>query len=136
MSAEAMRTQRRAFLRGAGVTMALPWLESIPVWGAESGGARVAAEAPVRFAAMFSGSGFHAGKWWAKGSGSEMELGSVLEPLNGHREKLLFISGLYNEEALKGNIHSSQTGNLLSGAQLAANGEIRSGTSIDQVLSK
>jgi len=24
---------RRAFLRGAGVTMALPWLESIRVWG-------------------------------------------------------------------------------------------------------
>ena len=127
---------RRTFLRGVGVSMAIPWLESIPVWGAESGGARVASEAPVRFAAMFSGSGFHAGKWWAKGSGSEMELGSVLEPLNGHREKLLFISGLYNEEALKGNIHSSQTGNLLSGAPLASGGEIRSGTSIDQVLAQ
>ena len=104
---------RRTFLRGVGVSMAIPWLESIPVWGAESGGARVASEAPVRFAAMFSGSGFHAGKWWAKGGGSEMELGSVLEPLNGHREKLLFINGLYNEEALKGNIHSSQTFTVL-----------------------
>src|SRR6185312_4631116 len=43
---------------------------------------------------------------------------------------------LYNEEALKGNIHSSQTGNLLSGAPLASGGEIRSGTSIDQVLAQ
>ena len=43
---------------------------------------------------MFSGSGFHAEKWWAKGSGREMELGNVLEPLNGHREKLLVIRGL------------------------------------------
>src|SRR5262249_25685479 len=50
------------------------------------------------------------------------------------REKMLFIKGLYNEEALKGNIHSSQTGNLLSGAPLASGGEIRSGTSIDQVI--
>ena len=24
---------RRAVLRGLGVTMALPWLESLPVWG-------------------------------------------------------------------------------------------------------
>src|SRR5262249_46556212 len=44
--------------------------------------------------------------------------------------------GLFNAEALKGNIHSSQTGNLLSGAPLAAGGEIRSGTSIDQVLAQ
>jgi hypothetical protein len=35
---------------------------------------------------------------------------------------------------MKGNIHSSQTGNLLSGAPLAAGGEIRSGTSFDQLL--
>jgi len=26
---------RRAMLRGLGVTMALPWLESLPVWGDE-----------------------------------------------------------------------------------------------------
>jgi hypothetical protein len=37
---------------------------------------------------------------------------------------------------LKGNIHSSQTGNLLSGAPLASGGEIRSGTSIDQLLAQ
>jgi hypothetical protein len=46
------------------------------------------------------------------------------------------VRGLYNEEAQKGNIHSSQTGNLLSGAPLASGGEIRSGTSIDQLLAQ
>jgi hypothetical protein len=63
-----------------------------------------------------------------------MELGKVLAPLTDFREKMLFVRGLYNAEALKGNIHSSQTGNLLSGAPLASGGEIRSGTSIDQLL--
>ena len=29
------QSSRRTFLRGVGVTMALPWLESVPVWGAE-----------------------------------------------------------------------------------------------------
>ena len=29
---------RRAVLRGVGVCMALPWLESIPAWGAEKSG--------------------------------------------------------------------------------------------------
>ena len=62
-----------------------------------------------------------------------MELGKVLAPLTDFREKMLFIRGLYNAEALKGNIHSSQTGNLLSGAPLASGGEIRSGTSFDQL---
>ena len=49
---------------------------------------------------------------------------------------MLFIQGLFNAEAMKGNIHSSQTGNLLSGAPLAAGGEIRSGTSVDQLLAQ
>jgi hypothetical protein len=46
------------------------------------------------------------------------------------------VRGLFNAEALKGNIHSSQTGNLLSGAPLASGGEIRSGTSVDQLLAQ
>jgi hypothetical protein len=60
----------------------------------------------------------------------------VLAPLAKYREKMLFIRGLFNEQALKGNIHSSQTGNLLSGAPLASGGEIHSGTSIDQLLAQ
>lgn len=128
---------RRTLLRGLGVTMALPWLESLPVWGddaaeKESGGST----APVRFACLFSGNGFHSKEWWAKGSGKDMEFGEVLKPLQDLRNKTMFIRGLYNEEALKGNIHSSQTGNLLSGAPLASGGEIRSGTSIDQVIAQ
>jgi hypothetical protein len=125
---------RRHFLRGVGVSMALPWLESLPVWGDEVKSPNAASEAPVRFAALFSGNGFHSKEWWAKGEGERMELGKVLAPLAGYRRKMLFVRGLYNEEALKGNIHSSQTGNLLSGAPLAAGGEIRSGRSIDQLL--
>jgi hypothetical protein len=123
-------------LRGLGVSMALPWMESMRVWGQEAGTTAVAGEAPVRMSVLFSGNGFHKDHWWARGAGKDMELGKVLEPLNDYREKLLFIQGLYNEEALKGNIHSSQTGNLLSGAPLEAGGGIRSGTSIDQLLAQ
>ena len=127
---------RRAMLRGLGVSMALPWLESVRVWGDEPAGRGASSQPPLRFACLFSGNGFHSKEWWARGAGRDMELGKVLEPLEAHREKLLFIRGLYNEEAQKGNIHSSQTGNLLSGAPLASGGAIRSGTSIDQVLAQ
>jgi hypothetical protein len=127
---------RRTFLRGVGVSMALPWMESLPVWGDATKPSGPASQAPVRLAILFSGNGFHSKEWWAKGSGKQMQLGKVLTPLADFREKMLVIRGLFNAEALKGNIHSSQTGNLLSGAPLASGGEIRSGTSIDQLVAQ
>jgi hypothetical protein len=114
--------------------MALPWLESMPVWGDTPGAA--GSQAPVRLGVLFAGNGFHSKEWWAQGEGAAMKLGKVLTPLSDLRRKMLFVRGLYNEEALKGNIHSSQTGNLLSGAPLASGGEIRSGTSFDQLLAQ
>lgn len=127
---------RRSFLRGLGVTMALPWLESTTVWGDEIQTRVDGSEPPVRLAVIFSGNGFHSQEWWAKGTGENMEVGRVLQPLHKHRQKLTFISGLYHEEARKGNIHSSQTGNVLSGAPISSGGEIRSGTSFDQLLAQ
>src|SRR5262245_54267617 len=115
---------RRAMLRGLGVSMALPWFESVRVWGDESAGQQRGSDAPVRLGVLFSGNGFHSKEWWAKGEGDSLEFGQVLAPLTDFRQRTLFVSGLYNAEALKGNIHSSQTGNLLSGAPLAAGGEI------------
>ncbi|MBP6784548.1 MAG: DUF1552 domain-containing protein, partial [Verrucomicrobiales bacterium] len=85
---------------------------------------------------LFSGNGFHSKEWWAKGEGKAMELGRVLAPLHDFRDKMLFVRGLYHEEARKGNIHSSQTGNLLSGAPIASGGEIKSGTSFDQLVAQ
>lgn len=125
---------RRTWLRGLGVSMALPWMESLRVWGQDA--APGMNEPPVRLAIFFSGNGYHGGEWWAKENNGSLELGRVLAPLNEFRDSTLFIKGLYNAEALKGNIHSSQTGNLLSGAPLAAGGDIRSGTSVDQVLAQ
>jgi hypothetical protein len=116
--------------------MALPWMESLNVWGDEQRSSDPASEAPVRLAVLFAGNGFHTKEWWARGEGAQMELGKVLQPLSDVREKMLFIRGLFNAEAQKGNIHSSQTGNLLSGAPLASGGEIRSGTSFDQLLAQ
>ena len=127
---------RRTMLRGLGVTMALPWMESMRVWGDTKKVAKQASEAPVRMGILFAGCGFHSKEWWAKGEGKAMELGKVLAPLKDFREKMVFIRGLYNKEALKGNIHSSQTGNLLSGAPLASGGRIQSGTSVDQYVAK
>ena len=130
------RFSRRAFLRGTGVLMALPWLESFNVWGDEPRTNKPASDAPVRLCVTFSGNGFHSKEWWAKGEGRAMELGRVLAPLADFRERMIFVRGLFHAEARKGNIHSSQTGNMLSGAPIASGGEIRSGTSFDQHLAQ
>ena len=130
------KLSRRTILRGLGVSMALPWMESLPAWSNETSAKKPAGQAPTRMAILFAGCGFHRHEWWAKGTGADMKLGKVLHPLNDFRDRLVFIQGLYNSEALKGNIHSSQTGNLLSGAPLSSGGIIRSGTSIDQVVAQ
>ncbi len=131
--------QRRTFLRGLGVSMALPWMESLPTLAGEvaagsSAAGSSAAGPPVRFACLFAGNGFTSGEWRASGEGAGMELGKVLLPLLPHREKLTFIRGLHNATA--GGGHQASTGGLLSGAQVAGGGVIRSGISCDQVVAQ
>jgi len=66
------RMSRRAVLRGVGVTMALPWLESLPVFGAapaattEGAITGMAGEFPKRFAAVFMGNGINGNHWWPR----------------------------------------------------------------------
>ncbi len=135
MKSDRERIDRRTMLRGAGVAMALPWLESLPVWGAErtSGGADPQA-LPRRFAALFMGNGINPDHWWAKGSGSSMELSKSLQPLAPFRSRLNVITGLFNKQATGVGIHPGQTGNILSGAALQKGAVLKGGVSMDQVL--
>jgi hypothetical protein len=121
---------RRVLLKGLGVSVALPWLESAAVLGAPA----AAKAAPKRFACLFIGDGISPPHWWAKGTGAQMELGSSLEPLAPFREKLNVINGLFNKEGDGG--HARCTGNILSGAALQRGRTIRGGVSMDQLLAK
>lgn len=127
---------RRTLLHGAGVAMALPWLESIPVWGADesSSGDATTESFPKRFAVLFMACGVNPDHWWAKGAGSDMELGKSLEPLEPIKKKVNVISGLFNKNSTGVGIHPGQTGNILSGASLQKGAELRGGISVDQVL--
>lgn len=125
---------RRTLLRGAGVAVAVPWLESIPVWGESEVSAEPASQPPQRFAAVFMACGVNAEHWWARGNGAEMELGKSLQSLEPLKHKLNFISGLFNKNATGVGIHPGQTGNILSGASLQKGAELRGGISVDQLL--
>src|SRR5258707_5532004 len=122
---------RRTFLIGAGLTMVLPWLESIPIWGATT-----AEVAPKRFAVMFMGNGINGNHWWAKGSGEDLKLSKTFEPLEPLKKKMNVINGLLNKPAVGMGIHPGQTGNLLSGMPLQKGAIVKAGISMDQVLAK
>jgi hypothetical protein len=133
MNSQPHKISRRTFLTGVGVTVGLPWLESLPVWGSESASGTPPA-APRRFAALFMGNGINPKHWWAKGSGAGMRLSKSLEPLLPLRPRLNVVSGLFNKAATGVGIHPGQTGNILSGARLQKGAVLRGGVSMDQVL--
>ncbi|MEQ9406576.1 MAG: DUF1552 domain-containing protein [Fuerstiella sp.] len=124
---------RRRLLYGTGVAMGLPWLESIPVFGEESA-TDSSLSFPKRFAVQFMACGIHPDHWWAKGSGSDMELSKSLTPMEPLKTKMNVIQGLFNQNATGVGIHPGQTGNILSGASLQKGAELRGGISVDQVL--
>jgi hypothetical protein len=128
---------RRAILRGAGVTMALPFLESF----AEMSMARAATTPgpvvfPKRFGVVFLGCGVNEDHWSSEGSGADMKLGKSLQPLDPLKSKINVIHGLYNKGAMGLGIHPPQTGSLLTGAKLEKGATIHSGVSVDQVIAK
>src|SRR6516162_1218170 len=131
--AEAKKITRRTVLKGLGVTMTLPWLESLSGWGGEPAGQTPVAY-PQRFAALFMGNGISPKNWWAKGAGADMELSKSLEPLKSLRPRLNVLSGLFNKHATGVGIHPGQTGNILSGAALQKGAVLRGDISMDQVL--
>ena len=117
-----VRLSRRAVLRGAGVTVALPWLESL----------QAAITPPKRFAVMFMGTGVNEDHWWAKGSGETMELSKSLQPLEPVKKKINVIDGLFMKPLTGQGIHPAQTGSLLSGAKIQRGPILRSGKTFDQ----
>src|SRR3954447_3008120 len=124
------RISRRTILRGAGVAMALPWLESLPAFADTTTGGAF----PKRFGVLFMGNGVNEDHWGAVGSGAEMKLSKTLEPLEPLKHKINVIHGLFQKRATGMGIHPAQTGSLLSGAQIQKGAIIRAGITVDQVI--
>jgi len=123
-----MKLQRRQFLRGTGVALALPWMESVAA----------VSKPPLRYACVYFSNGVEPAHWWAKGTGESMEIGPGLAPMMPHRKDMLFIRGLYNQAAVASSSpHLGRMPNMLSGATVSLNPAlIQVGTTFDQVLSQ
>ena len=68
--------------------MALPWLESLPVWGYEPDAVEKSGEFPKRFGVQFMACGVHPDHWWGTGEGDSLELSKSLKPLEPLKPKI------------------------------------------------
>src|SRR6201993_3912143 len=121
---------RRAVLRGAGCTVALPWLESLHALA----DVPQPSAFPKRFGIVFLGCGINEDHWSAEGQGAAMKLSKTLEPLEPLKQKINVIDGLYVKSLTGQGIHPGQTGSLLSGAHISKGAIIHSGISVDQMI--
>ena len=112
MTAESA-VSRRVLLKGLGVTVALPWLESVaalanaPAAKKPAAAVRVPVHRRRHLAAALVGEGQR------RGHGTRVR---ACEPLAPFKEKINVINGLCNKEGDGG--HAKCTGNILSGAAL------------------
>ena len=88
---------RRTFLRGAGVTVALPFLESM--LPAQTPLASSASAPKIRFAGIFFPHGMAPGHWVPKSEGSSFDLPFIMEPLRPVLDQSIILSGLHSRSA-------------------------------------
>ena len=126
---------RRHFLRGLGVALALPWMESMPLFAQVPVGAAKVNAPPLRLGIVFFSNGVEPIHWWARGQGASMELGPGMLPMMPHREDMVVLQGLFNQSAAVSTSPHLGRMNILSGAPVSLDpNEIRVGTSMDQIV--
>jgi len=142
-----INSTRRNFLRGLGVAVALPTMESLlpttAVASATSSAlAQTASGDPLRAAFLYVPNGVNVDKWFPKGEGTNYELNESVKPLESLRDDLQFVSGLAHEHGFANGDgagdHARAHSTFLTGARpkKTAGADLQLGVSIDQEISK
>jgi len=119
---------RRTFLKGLGVSMALPMFDAmIPAQTATP-------EAIRRFGAVFVPLGARMDHWTPSKTGSGFEFTDLLKPAEAHRDSLVVVSNLFRPP------HGAHSGSStwLTGANIKETEaeDVRAGISLDQVIAE
>src|SRR5688572_20074001 len=91
---------RRTFLRGVGVSLALPLLDAMVP--ALSVTARTAAAPVHRLGFFYVANGMYPGNFRPKGVGKNFEFSPILKPLEPFRDYIVPVSGVSNVQATIG----------------------------------
>ncbi|MBI3858475.1 MAG: DUF1552 domain-containing protein [Planctomycetes bacterium] len=124
---------RRTFLRGAGVALGLPLLDSMAIASPKGG------RAPVRMCCMYFPNGVWEKDWVPATTGADYELPFALQPLAPHKAEVLVLTGLDKRHSHQGDGHFAKTANYLTGLPVfKTTGKDLSvgGASVDQVCAE
>lgn len=129
--------KRRTFLRAAGVSLALPWLDAM------ASPSKKVTQPPKRFCGMFFPYGVSLPKadheqaewnWFPKGEGRDFQFNKSLEVLEPVRDQVTVLGGLSHPLMHKHGGHD--TGDtFLTGAELKP-GELKNSVSLDQLAAR
>lgn len=128
---------RRKILKGAGVALSLPWLESVSQAG-PSGVERLTSP-PLRLACMFMPNGVRPDYWTPAGDGEDFEITPHLKPLENLKSEILLIENLWNKNTVGRNGHWPKVPAWLSGGfvERTTGGDLDAGgISMDQILAQ
>ncbi len=120
-------------LRSLGVTLSLPWLESVSAAG------ETLAAPPLRVAFLFMPNGVRPDYWTPAGDGEQYEFTPHLKPLEGLKSEFLLIENLWHKNTSGRNGHWPKVPAWLSGGwvERTTGGDLDSGaTSIDQLAAQ
>jgi len=129
---------RRTVLRGLGVTLALPMLESM-VPAATVFAQTVAAAKRTRFGAIYFPHGVIQAQWNPEKEGAGYDLSPILQPMKPFYDKVSVISNLKHALAYGSGAtanHNRAASAFLSGASATTGAQPRLGVTIDQVIAK
>src|SRR3954454_7929599 len=124
-----MSFTRRRLLRGAGVSLALPWLEAI---------AAEKPQAPKRMAFLYVPNGVNVREWGPDGTGPGYKLSKSLEPLSALRDDILVLTNLWNEASKSGDGHYVKESAILTCTTIkkTPGADLANGISVDQVAAQ
>ncbi|MBO0861255.1 MAG: DUF1552 domain-containing protein [Chloracidobacterium sp.] len=126
---------RRVFLRGMGVTIALPLLDAMtPAFAAT-------AKTPVRLGFVYVPNGIIMDKWTPKGEGADFQFSPTMKPLEPFRERLMVFSGLAQVQGRAlgdgAGDHARAGATFLTGVHPKKSEiSIRAGVSADQIAAR
>jgi len=133
---------RRTVLKGAGVTLALPFLDAMVP--AATALAQTAAKAKLRTGFFYIPHGAILGntsfgpemdKWTPSGSGADFKLSPILKSLEKHKKYVTSFGNLQNA-AMIGGVHSLAPATWLSGMKPERGSKASMSTTLDQVIAQ
>ena len=129
---------RRTFLRGAGVAIALPLLDSMVP--AQTALAQTAANPRSRLGCIYVPHGATMDKWTPAQEGKGFSFTEILQPLEKYRDRLVVVSNLAHPQAAgvgsdAGADHARSAAVFLSGAHPEKE-SVHVGTTIDQIVAE